>query len=52
MVLFSLTRMTVPVRVSVDPLVEDPLVAGDHRASGMKPPGVRETGRVQVVPEH
>ena len=39
------------MRVPVDPLVEDPLVAGDHRTAGMQQPGVGTAGRVQVVPE-
>ena len=48
----SSTGVAVPVRVPVDPLVEDPLVAVHHRASSVERPGVGETGGVQVVPEH
>ena len=52
MIPVSSTGMRVPVRVPVDPLVEDPLVAGDHGAAGVERPGVRAARRVQVVPEH
>ena len=52
MIPVSSAGMRVPVRVPVDPLVEDPLVSGDHRAASVERPGVGAARRVQVVPEH
>ena len=52
MILVPSTRVAVPVRVPVDPLVEEPLVPDGHRAAGVQHPRVLLAGSVQVVEEH
>ena len=51
MILVSSTRVAVPMRVPVDPLVEEPLVPDGHRAAGVQHPRVLLAGGVQVVEE-